>query len=208
MLHVYFVRHGQSEGNVAKIHQHPETPLSTTGISQATTVRERLQRLDYDAIVSSDYERTLHTANLINTDKQIPFIQTPLLREHRLPSEIKGLSVDDPEAKSVRKTLIEHLEEPHFHVSDEENLFELIDRAQETLHYLSQLPYERVVAVTHGNYLKCLCLKMVFNDLLTPQLVAASFRNLKTTNTGVTVAEYEQGAWSLLTWNDHAHLAE
>ena len=91
MLHVYFVRHGQSEGNVAKIHQHPETPLSTTGISQATTVRERLQRLDYDAIVSSDYERTLHTANLINTDKQIPFIQTPLLREHRLPSEIKGL---------------------------------------------------------------------------------------------------------------------
>jgi probable phosphoglycerate mutase len=207
-MYIYFIRHGESEGNVAKIHQHPETPLSNTGISQATTVRDRLQRLQYDAIVSSDYERTLHTANLIHANKQIPFIQTPFLREHRLPSEIKGLSVDDAFAKSVREKLIANVHNPDFHFSDEENLFELIKRAQETLDYLRQLPYETVVAVTHGNFLKCLCLSMVFQDLLTPHMVAASFRNLKTTNTGLTVAEYESDAWSLITWNDHAHLAE
>jgi probable phosphoglycerate mutase len=200
-MQVFFVRHGESEGNIARVHQHPETPLSTTGISQATSVRERLHRLPYDAMVSSDYKRTLHTAKLIHENMEIPFVKTPLLREHRLPSEIKGLSVDDPVAQSIRETLIENLNDPAFHLSDEENLHELIERTQETLEYLSELPYQRIVAVTHGNYLKCLCLTIVFGNLLTPPMVAASFRNLKTT-------EYEQGAWSLLTWNDHAHLAE
>jgi broad specificity phosphatase PhoE len=171
-------------------------------------VGERLQRLPYDAIVSSDYERTLHTAKLITQKVDIPFIKTPLLREHRLPSEIKGLSVNDPVAQSLREILIQNLNDPAFHYSDEENLHELMDRAKETLEYLSRLPYQRIVAVTHGNYLKCLCLTIVFGDLVTAPMVAASFRNLKTTNTGVTVVEYEQDTWSLLTWNDHAHLAE
>lgn len=207
-MYVYFVRHGESEGNVLKIHQFPETPLSNLGISQAASVGERLQHVSFEAIVSSDYDRTRHTAQLIHTDTTIPFIETPLLREHRLPSVMKGLSVDDPLAQSAREALLSNANDPEFHHSDEENLSDLIMRAQDSLDYLTELPYQKIVAVTHGNFLKCLCLKMVFGNLLTPQLVAASFRNLKTTNTGLTVAEYSDNVWSLITWNDHAHLAE
>ncbi len=204
---IYFVRHGESEGNVSKIHQAPETPLSNQGIAQAQLVKQRLHAISFETIVCSDYRRAQHTAQIIQADTKVPIIETVLLREHRLPSEMKGLAADHPQARLIKESLIAAKHDPDYHFSDEENLSDLITRGRVALEFLRCLPHQTLVVVTHGNFLKCMSLCIVFEALVSPALIGASFKNLKTTNTGITMAEYSDSSWKLITWNDSAHLA-
>ena len=50
---VYFVRHGQSEDNVAPVFQSPHSPLSAVGRQQAERIAERVSHLSFDALLAS-----------------------------------------------------------------------------------------------------------------------------------------------------------
>lgn len=62
-MSIFIVRHGETTFNAAKVFQHPDTPLSEKGEAQAKCVARRLAALGVAAIVSSDYQRALSTAN-------------------------------------------------------------------------------------------------------------------------------------------------
>ena len=62
MKTIYFVRHGESEGNVGHIRQTADTPLTDEGRRQAVTIADRAARLDFECIVSSTMERARQTA--------------------------------------------------------------------------------------------------------------------------------------------------
>ena len=69
-MNVYFVRHGQTDWNVAHRIQGggaAEVDLNTTGVSQAETAAEGLSRagLSFDRIYASPYRRARHTAEII-----------------------------------------------------------------------------------------------------------------------------------------------
>ena len=62
----YFVRHGESEGNAARVFTgQRDSPLTALGRRQAETVAEELAKVKFDRIVSSDLSRTRDTADLI-----------------------------------------------------------------------------------------------------------------------------------------------
>lgn len=44
---VYFVRHGQSEHNVAPVFQSTESPLNATGVRQANNIAKRVSNPDF-----------------------------------------------------------------------------------------------------------------------------------------------------------------
>jgi len=51
----YFVRHGESEGNAARIFTgQTDSPLTARGRQQAATVAEELANVKFDRIISSD----------------------------------------------------------------------------------------------------------------------------------------------------------
>lgn len=54
---VYFVRHGESEGNVTPVFQTPDSPLSKKGREQAFHIAQRLSRLSFNVLVASPMER-------------------------------------------------------------------------------------------------------------------------------------------------------
>ena len=54
---VYFVRHGQSEDNVAPVFQSPHSPLSEVGRTQAQRIAARVAKLAFDALLTSPYQR-------------------------------------------------------------------------------------------------------------------------------------------------------
>ena len=54
---VYFVRHGQSEDNVAPVFQAPESPLSAVGRAQAARLAARVATLSFQALLASPYRR-------------------------------------------------------------------------------------------------------------------------------------------------------
>jgi broad specificity phosphatase PhoE len=62
----YLVRHGESEGNAARIFTgQTDSPLTARGRQQAEAVADVLAKVNFDRIVSSDLSRTRDTAEVI-----------------------------------------------------------------------------------------------------------------------------------------------
>ena len=66
ILKIYLVRHGQVNHNLKKIYSNEDEDLNETGIKEAYELREKLENISYDVIISSPLKRALHTANIIN----------------------------------------------------------------------------------------------------------------------------------------------
>ena len=78
----YFVRHGESEGNAARVFTgQTDSPLTERGRQQAETVAEELAEVKFDRIVSSDLSRTRDTAAVIAKRHRVPVEIIPELRE-------------------------------------------------------------------------------------------------------------------------------
>ena len=78
----YFVRHGESEGNAARVFTgHTDSPLTTRGRQQAAAVAEELAQVKFDRIISSDLSRTRDTADVIAKRQGKPVEIVPELRE-------------------------------------------------------------------------------------------------------------------------------
>ena len=65
MKTIYFVRHGQSEGNVSAVYQTVSSPLTEGGKRQARFIAERCSKLPIEAVVSSTQLRAKETASII-----------------------------------------------------------------------------------------------------------------------------------------------
>jgi broad specificity phosphatase PhoE len=78
----YFVRHGESEGNAARIFTgQTDSPLTARGREQAATVAGELAKVKFDRIISSDLSRTRETAEVIAKPHGLPVEVVPELRE-------------------------------------------------------------------------------------------------------------------------------
>jgi broad specificity phosphatase PhoE len=78
----YFVRHGESEGNAARIFTgQTDSPLTARGRQQAETVADELAKVTFDRIVSSDLSRTRDTADVIAKRHRVRVEVVPELRE-------------------------------------------------------------------------------------------------------------------------------
>ena len=205
---IYFVRHGESLSIAAKKNQDAEVSLSPKGIEQATAVAGRFSTIRVKAIYSSPYKRALQTAEIISQAIHIPVVINDLLKEGKRPSFFENKSFDDPEVVSARNLIHEHSNDPAWHHSDEENLFDLRDRMISLRTFLEHTPEQRFVVVCHAGVMRMLSLVLVFDKLTTPDLFMASYHHTKISQTGLTVFEFGEHGWRLLTWNDYAHLGD
>jgi len=71
-MKIYLIRHGQVNHNLYGIYSNVDEDLNETGITQALTLKEKVNNIDYDVIYSSPLIRAKHTAEIINSaHKQI-----------------------------------------------------------------------------------------------------------------------------------------
>ena len=101
---IYFVRHGESEGNRKGLHQGPDVPLSEEGIKQGQVLAERLKKHKIDVIYSSSMIRTKQTAEIISDKLKIPVESWENLKEIRNPSEIWGKQAEDKKILEIRES--------------------------------------------------------------------------------------------------------
>jgi broad specificity phosphatase PhoE len=210
---IYFVRHGQSDDNIAPVFQSPDSPLSPRGREQADLIAKRISKLSFELLVASPYRRAKETAEAIAqaTDKEIEFSE--LFVERIKPSAINGKPYTDKEANDVWREWRKGLYTPGIKVSDGENFDDLVARADKALEFLENKSEQSIVVVTHGYFLRTIIARVLLGKLLTPE----AFRKLQNAssveNTGLTVLTYqgdfeEEPAWHLWIFNDHAHLAD
>lgn len=79
MKNIYFVRHGESEGNQARLYQSSETSLSEKGHSQAKLIADRFSNIEVEIIISSDYIRAKQTSQYISEVKGGRYYRKPII---------------------------------------------------------------------------------------------------------------------------------
>lgn len=208
IMKIYFVRHGESVGNKANVHQTTEMPLSETGVSQAKKIAERFKEIKIDYILASPVTRAKETAEIISKAIGTPIEEWGGLAEVKGPTELRGKSYTDPAVSEIKKLIRQNYIKGNWKYSDEENYEEINKRAKKLLEHLIKDHSENdVICVSHATYIKFLVGKMIFGEDLTPYISHIFYHHFSIHNTGLTVCEYtKEDGWLIRHLNDASHL--
>ncbi|HEU4727938.1 MAG TPA: histidine phosphatase family protein [Kofleriaceae bacterium] len=91
---ILLVRHGETNGNAARVVQGPEVPLNERGIEQAARLAERLLALGYAHVLCSDLVRARMTAEPLRARAGVVIEETPLLQERNF-GDLRGRAYAD-----------------------------------------------------------------------------------------------------------------
>lgn len=207
MKKIYLVRHGRTGGNEKGLWQTFDQPLSDHGRQQAVKVSKKFKNIKIDSIIASDMDRAFETAQIINAEIGLGVIPTKLLHEIHRPSIVRGKLKTDEETIKIMEEVEDNWGNNGWKHSDEENFYDLRDRAIESLKEIISLPADNIIAVTH-EFMKRMIFSVIFfgEGLSLEQFEKA--RLLWAENTGVSTFSYNDGKWKVLSWNDHSHLLD
>lgn len=139
MTHLYLARHGETEENVAQILQGlMPGHLTARGREQAAELRDKLvaAHTAFDVMLTSDLQRALDTANIINGGLHLPLSPCPLLRERDWGS-FTGTPI----------TIARSSQMP----DDAESVQAMFERAKRFINYIYKVYHNQsVLAIGHG----------------------------------------------------------
>ena len=154
---LYLVRHGETEWNITHtIMGHTDSSLTQTGINQAKDTAQKLKKINFAAVFSSDLLRARRTAEIIAAEKKLAVETTEALRERtfgRYEGQVyeKYQKMSDEDRFTFRTT------------PEVESDQELMDRV---IRFLRQtaVAYQgkNVLLVTHGGVLRVLLIRLGF----------------------------------------------
>jgi broad specificity phosphatase PhoE len=87
---ILIVRHGETDGNAARILQRPEVPLNERGMRQAELLARRLSAHGFVRILCSDLLRARMTAAPIAACSGVAIEESPLLQERNF-GDLRGM---------------------------------------------------------------------------------------------------------------------
>lgn len=148
-VQILFMRHGFSkknkpsiiQGNVADSHLHGLTPEG------AAQVRENAKGLvgNVDVIISSDFERTKETAQIVGEATGAELTFDPDLREIQTPAW-EGQLVAEVHKRIPDPTPLD------YHLGEGENYYQVRERMQRAVQRaIRQYPGKRILIVSHGD---------------------------------------------------------
>jgi 2,3-bisphosphoglycerate-dependent phosphoglycerate mutase len=204
---IYFVRHGESEGNVDPRYQFPHAELTEKGRAQTEEIGKRCISLGADIIISSTMKRAHDTAKTIARHTGFSIVESALFREADRPSFVRGKLPTDPAVVEIRAALEENADDISWHYSDEENPHDRHVRAVKALDFLLKRPEKTLIVATHGTILRHMLIVMVLGVEYPGFDIIKKFQKaFVTSNTGLTECHHVDGRWRVKVWNDDAHL--
>ena len=210
MKTIYFIRHGESEGNIGPVRQDGFSSLSEVGRGQASFMADRCANLPIDILVASTMTRAQETASIIVEKIEKEILSSDLFIERRRPSVQTGKPKDNAEALGVDREIWNNFGSTGYRHSDEENFEDLRDRARQALEFLAGRSEENIAVVTHGFFMHIVLAYVVFRERLTGKECELFMRTFHMENTGLTIIKYDgsdkEPPWRVWTWNDYAHL--
>ena len=166
MTEIYLVRHREAMGNKMRIFQGTtDCDISETGAVQLGFLKERFKNIHLDAVYSSPLIRTVKTAQAIIGDKNLNVIK------HKGLIELDGGVVEGrPFAEAFNE--IEGLAEiwnnhpQDFAPQNGEPMRKAYERIWNTVCEIARENKGKSVALaTHGGVSRCLCCRMLYNDI-------------------------------------------
>ncbi|GAX61982.1 phosphoglycerate mutase [Candidatus Scalindua japonica] len=161
-LRIIFTRHGRTHLNADRIFQ-PWTPegdqLSPEGVTSARNLGKKLNNISIKKIYSSDWHRVIHTAQLINEERNQPLHEILIsrgLRDFNF-GELCGLSVTEadrlfPELTELRAKSLYKFKAPGGDI-----FFDFYNgKKKELIRILSENSKGNILVVSHAYVTKCL----------------------------------------------------
>ncbi len=145
------VRHGQTDWNVARRYQgQQDIPLNAEGLQQARALAMFLKDETFDAIYSSDLQRAMRTAQVLQERRDVSVIADARLREIGF-GEWEGKCLDDMRAAFPTRFNLSQGDPAVPLAPGGESVFAVAQRTKEFAQEVSQLiPHGQVLVVTHG----------------------------------------------------------
>lgn len=143
---IYLVRHGQTDANVNNLFNgRNERDLNETGISQAEELSSKIAKLPIDLIICSPLRRTVHTAQILNTNN-IPLCTDDRLNE-RDYKELTLKPMDIIKDQSVLYALGSYEE-----IQGIESFQSIYDRVESFINEIKNTQSNKnILIVTHGD---------------------------------------------------------
>lgn len=209
-MRLYFVRHGETQTNKKEVVSAADDKLTSLGVKQAEILTKRFSNITIDLVLTSPYLRAQKTAEIINTTLKKEIVSTKLLKERKWPKEIEGKLLQDPNVTKILNLVRDKsLINPKWHYSDEENFFDVKERARLFLDYLNKFSEKYILAVAHEYILKVILAVMMHGESLSYEIFRNFFLFVKLDNTSLTICEKkENDRWKLIVLNDIMHLGE
>lgn len=188
MLNLYFVRHGQTEWNVAKkIQGRKDSKLTEQGLKHVEKLRDHLIDFKWTAVYSSPSKRTLKTTEIIIGSQSFHSInKDERLMEMHL-GDWEGMTMQEIEKINAKQHYYYWEKPSQFLNETGESFGEVKERVEEFIHDLL-LNYEsgNILIVTHGVVIKMVQLigNQLGMDMLwkTPYIEGTSLTKLKVEN--------------------------
>jgi len=162
---ILLVRHGETDGNAARVLQRPDVPLNDRGLRQAEQLARRLSALGFARILCSDLLRARMTAAPLAARSGVAIEQNPLLQERNF-GDLRGMPYaalpEDPFGPDVAPPNGEDW--PTFHARVADAFAFIVSRRRSVNGTL--------VVVTHG----LVCRALVERHALLPEGVAVPER--------------------------------
>jgi broad specificity phosphatase PhoE len=151
-MEVYLVRHGQTDGNVGRRHQHPKTQLNELGRAQAASVAQILLRSGPTHIISSTNLRALETAQIIGEICNLIPLTYPPFEELHQPQAMVGERLTGLRALSYMIPWFFGIRSASMHDGETHEAF--VTRLGHARRHLEKLPIDsRVVIVSHSVFI-------------------------------------------------------
>jgi len=198
---VLVIRHGETDWNVgARIQGHTDIPLNARGIEQARRLALALEGEELHAVYSSDLARTRETARALAQARGMPLVEDAALRERHFGA-FEGYTFDEIEQRWPDQSLRWRRRDPGFGPEGGESLEVFYERCVAAAERFAAAHAGQTIAlVAHGGVLDCWYRAAVRLDLQAP-------RTWQIGNATVSRLLWSPGGFSLVGWNDDAHLA-
>lgn len=199
---VLLIRHGETDWNVgARIQGHTDIPLNARGRDQALRLGQAYAGETLHAIYASDLARAHDTAQALAQACGAPLAREPALRERHF-GVFEGLTFQQIAADWPALAERWRRRDPDFGPEGGETLRAFHDRCVATAARLAEAHRGCSIAlVAHGGVLDCLYRAAVRLDLQAP-------RTWEIGNAAVSRLLWTAEGFSLVGWNDDAHLGE
>ncbi len=199
-MRVVAIRHGETEWNALGREQGQlDSPLTARGLKQAEAIADRLRRMSFSALYSSDLGRALHTAEIVASATGARIEVDAGLRE-RHTGIFQGMTKAQMEAQHPTEYAA-YVSDPYMYaVPGGESGQQRTERSVRVMNVLADRHAdETIVLITHGGFL------MGFFEHVLGLAPGNSWR-FKRQNGAFNVFDRADGVWSLETWNDTSHL--
>ena len=140
MKRIYFVRHGETNGNIGGYMQNPGEPLNEHGLRQADVVAERVKGLTVDRLIASTMVRAHQTAEAIAKASNLTIELSDLFREIKEPTSVYSDSAETADQGLIERFLqarMVNVGDANWHFEDEENPYEFFERIKSALVFLN-----------------------------------------------------------------------